>query len=190
MSLPFAGPVEADETYFGGVRKRTMPKSRRKGLTGRGAVGKTAVAGVKDRETNQVAANVVRDTVGETLRGFVEARSQEGAQVYTDDATAYRGILRTHVAGRHSSGEYVRLMAHTNEIESFRAGLKRAHKGTFHKLSPKHLDRYVKEFEGRHNSRNADTKEPMARVVTGMHGKRLRYRDLIADNGLDSGARS
>ena len=185
----FSGPVEADETYFGGKRKN-MPKSKRKGLTGRGAAGKTAVVGVKDRETNQVAANVVRDTTGETLRGFVEARSQEGAQVYTDDATAYRGILRPHEAVRHSAGEYARLMAHANGIESFWAGLKRAHKGTFHKLSPKHLDRYVKEFEGRHNSRDADTKEQMAQVAAGMAGKRLRYRDLIADNGLDSGARS
>ncbi len=81
-------------------------------------------------------------------------------------------------------------MAHTNGIESFWSGLKRAHKGTFHKISPKHLKRYVKEFEGRHNSRDADTKQQMTRVISGMQGKRLRYRDLIADNGLDSGARS
>ncbi len=104
VSLPFTGPVEADETYFGG-RRKNMHKSKRKGLTGRGAVGKTAVVGVKDRDTNRVSANVVRDTTGETLRGFVEARSQASAQVYTDDATAYKGILRPHEAVRHSAGE-------------------------------------------------------------------------------------
>ena len=68
--------------------------------------------------------------------------------------------------------------------------MKRAHKGTFHKLSPKHLDRYVQEFAGRHNIRNADTIEQMKLVVLGMEQKRLRYCDLIADNGLDSGARA
>ena len=44
---------------------------------------------------------------------------------------------------KHSVGEYVRGMVHTNGVESFWSTLKRAHKGTFHKLSPKHLDRYV-----------------------------------------------
>ena len=79
---------------------------------------------------------------------------------------------------------------HTNGIESLWSMLKRAHMGTFHKLSPKHLDRYVQEFASRHNLRDEDTIDIMGEVVTGMRGKRLRYRELIADNGLASGARS
>ena len=53
----FSGPVEVDETYFGGKR-RNMSNAKRKALadTGRGPVGKTAVIGVKDRATKQVAA--------------------------------------------------------------------------------------------------------------------------------------
>lgn len=47
-------------------------------------------------------------------------------------------------------------------------------------MSPEHLDRYVKEFSGRHNLRRRDTKVQMAAVVRGMDGKRLRYQDLIA----------
>ena len=66
---------------------------------------------------------------------------------------------------------------------------KRAYKGTFHKLSPKHLDRYVQEFAGRHNLREQDTVETMAGIATGMEGKRLRYQELIAPNGRPSGAR-
>ena len=58
-----------------------------------------------------------------------------------------------HESVRHGTGEYVKEMAHTNGIESFWSMLKRAHKGTFHKISPKHLDRYVQEFAGRHNIR-------------------------------------
>ena len=68
--------------------------------------------------------------------------------------------------------------------------LKRAHTGTFHKLSPKHLDRYVQEFAGRHNVREQDTIEQMASVTGGMEGKRLTYERLIAKNGLASGARA
>ena len=38
---------------------------------------------------------------------------------------------------------------HVNGIESFWSMLKRAHKGTYRKMSRKHLDRYVSEFVGR-----------------------------------------
>lgn len=41
----FDGPVEADETYFGGLR-RNMSNAKRKELTGRGPVGKAAVTGL------------------------------------------------------------------------------------------------------------------------------------------------
>ena len=67
--------------------------------------------------------------------------------------------------------------------------LKRAHKGTFHKISPKHLNRYVQEFAGRHNLRHLDTLAQMATVALRLSGRRLKYRDLTADNGLSSGAR-
>ncbi len=59
--------------------------------------------------------------------------------------------------------------------------LKRAHKGTFHKISPKHLDRYVQEFAAKHNIRDRDTIDQINAVVADMEGKRLRYFDLIAD---------
>lgn len=90
----------------------------------------------------------------------------------------------------HKIAEYVREQAHTNGMESFWSMLKRGYQGTYHKMSAKHLDRYVTEFSGRHNVRDADTVDQMDSVVTGMAGKRLRYADLIADNGLSSGARS
>ena len=68
--------------------------------------------------------------------------------VYTDDAAVYEGIPNPHESVKHSASEYVNGMAHTNGIESFWSMLKRAHKGTFHKISPKHLQRYVSEFFG------------------------------------------
>ena len=173
----FSGPVEADETYVGGLR-RNMPKSARATLTGRGAVGKVAVVGVRDRATNRVSAQVVQDTEGDTLKGFVMGKVVPGTTIYTDDAKAYTN-LPNHQAVKHSVAEYVRGQVHTNGIESFWATLKRAHKGTFHRLSPKHLHRYVDEFVGRHNARSLDSIDQMAKIAKGMDGKRLRYRDLV-----------
>ena len=187
---PFAGPVEVDESYFGGKRKN-MSNAKRRELadTGRGAVGKTAVVGIRDRATNQVRAKVVESTDKPTLQGFVVEHTSPAAMVYTDDASAYSGLPRDHETVKHSVSEYVRGMAHTNGIESFWAMLERAHKGTFHKMSPKHLDRYVQEFAGKKNFRESDTLDQMSATVVGMIGKGLPYNKLVADNGLPSGAR-
>ena len=181
---PFAGPVEVDETFMGG-RRKNMPKAKRKTLEGRGAVGKAAVAGAKDRTTNRVSAKVVAATDARTLQGFVRDVAAHGATIYTDDASAYTSLPDMfngyrHGAVRHSVGEYVRGMAHTNGIESFWSMLKRAHKGTFHKIDEKHLDRYVGEFAGRHNDREADTMDQMRAIAGALNGKRLPYRVLTA----------
>ena len=188
---PFDGPVECDETYFGGKR-RNMSDAKRKELagTGRGAVGKVAVVGAKDRATGKVYAEVVEETDKPTLHDFVADNAEPDATVYTDDAAAYEGIPNPHETVKHSVSEYVDGMAHTNGIESFWSMLKRAHKGTFHKISPKHLDRYVHEFAGKHNIRESGTLAQMRDTVARLVGRNLLYRDLVADNGLASGARS
>ena len=139
-----------------------------------------AVVGVRDRTTGQVRAQVVQDTKAENLQGFVEGHTATDAIVYTDEAKAYKGIDRTHEAVKHSVGEYVRDMAHTNGMESFWATLKRGYNGTFHQMSEKHLGRYVDEFSGRHNMRSQDTADQMSFVASRMVGKMLRYKDLIA----------
>ena len=189
----FDGPIEADETYVGGKRKN-MSNAKRKALkgTGRGAVGKTAVVGVKDRATNQVTARTVEHTTTPYLAGFVAEKTKIGATAYTDESKSYIALdaWYDHESVNHSANEYVRGQAHTNGMESFWSMLKRGIVGTFHNLSPKHLDRYVGEFSGRHNVRERDTVDQMSSLARGMVGKRLTYAALIADNGLDSGARS
>ena len=184
------GPVEVDEAYFGGERKN-VPLAKRKELagTGRGTVGKTAVVGIKDRDSNEVRAEVVRRADGATLKRFVREHAEPGAKVYTDEAAAYKGMAEyDHEAVNHSVAEYFRGMTHTNGIESFWSMLKRAHDGTFHKMSPKHLQRYVSEFAGKHNQRGSDTLIQMRDTVARFVGRRLLRRDLIADNGLPSGS--
>ena len=173
------GPVEVDEAYLGGLREN-MPKAKRRTLKGRGAVGKTVVAGAKDRATNRISAAVVDTPDRKTMHRFVAERAAPGATVYTDDYVVYRGMPFDHEAVRHVDGEYVRGEAHTQGIESFWSMLKRGYHGTYHHMSPKHMSRYVNEFAGRHNDRNANTIDQMAGIAAGMIGKRLRYNDLIA----------
>ena len=169
--------------------KEKNKHARKKLRAGRGGVGKAVVAGAKDRATKRVSAEVVPDTTRLTLSNYVAAHAAPDAMIYTDESASYSGLPH-HESVVHSRGEYVNGDCHTNGIESFWSLFKRGYHGTFHHLSEKHLDRYVREFTGRNNIRDLDTIDQMAALVRGMIGKRLTYAALIADNGLSSGARS
>ena len=171
----FAGPVVADETYIGGLKKN-MHSRRRKLLAG--GDNKFGIAGVLDRATNKIRTMVMRPD-GPSLKEFVLASMKRDATVYTDDSKAYRGLPQ-HETVQHSAGEYVRGDVSTNSVESYWAMIARGIFGVFHKLSFEHGHRYAIEFECRHNMRDLDTIDQMSLVVQGMESRQLRYRDLIA----------
>ena len=146
---------------------------------GGGKLNKAIVMGAKERGSKRVRARVVPTTKKQVAHQFVRETMDPDSVLLTDQNPSYQGAVGDHHAVNHSAYEYVRGMAHTNGIESFWATLKRAYKGTFHKLSHKHMSRYVNEFAGRHNVRDRDTLDQMATLTAAMVGKRIEYQTLV-----------
>ena len=177
-----ANIVEADETHIGG--KEGNKHGSRKLRAGRGPVGKTAVAGIRERG-GRVIAQPVERIDADTLTAFVEGRVKRGSTVYTDESLSYDRLSERQYRHRvisHRAKEYVRGSVHTNSIESVWSVFKRSVHGTWHHVSPKHLAKYVNEATFRLNDGNCevDTLDRMEALARQLSDSRIPYAELVS----------
>lgn len=174
-----SGTVEADETYVGG-KPRYKGRSRR----GRGT-SKQAVAVLVERG-GRARAYVVPNVTAKTLKTAIFDLVDPSARMMTDEFQSYIGLDKyfpSHEFVNHKAKEYVRGDVYTNTAEGFFALVKRGITGIFHNVSKKHLHRYLAEFTFRYNNRFKDDGERLTAAIKAAVGKRLMYKEPVADAG-------
>lgn len=183
--------IEADETYVGGKQQNKHANKRLKNAAG--GLGKEMVFALIDRETGKARSFHLPSVNAANLRPILNAQLNTAkTRLMTDGEGQYRilaPMFASHESVNHSGGEYVRGDAHTNTVEGYFSILKRGIIGTFHHVSPQHLQRYVTEFDFRYNNRETKTKidgrwmktglndtERADALLAGVKGKRLTYQ--------------
>ena len=175
---PLEGPtligiVEVDETFVGG-------KARGKG---RGYKKSKAVVAGAIQRNGHVRLERIPDVKRKTLHAFIaRAVKDEAEAIYTDELKSYLGIAdhnTRHETVNHAAEEWVVGEVHTNSIEGVWSLFKRSLIGAFHKMSVKHMDRYLEELEWRYNNRKNPHifRDTLRRI---MRTQPLEYRTLIA----------
>ena len=176
-----SGHVEADETFIGGKARNMHASKRERRITGTGGKDKTAVMGILERG-GKVRATVIPNRKKSALQAEVRKHVEAGSALYTDALQSYNGLDEFEHQVVDHAVQYVDGKIHTNGLENFWSLLKRSINGTWHQVSPKHLDRYVNEVVFRLN--NASVKDhTMMRLnnfIAATDGKRLTYERLIA----------
>ena len=173
-----AGEVEVDETFIGGKARNMHLAQRRRRISGRGAIGKTAVLGVLQRG-GEVRALVVEDRRKRTLQTEVKKHVAAGSALFSDELLSYDGLeaLYAHEVITHAV-QYVDGNVHTNGMENFWSLLKRCLGGTYVSVEPFHLFRYLDEQAYRFNERAGKDFGRFRRALTRIVGRRLTYDEL------------
>jgi transposase-like protein len=179
----FSGDIVADEVYIGGNPEFRHADKRQDVRRGAGT-DKTAVVTLIDSDTREARSTVVpwvdSKSLGDVLRANVDMAT---AVLHTDSHRGYIPVGRTmagHYAVDHKAGIYATDKTNgTNLCENYFAQLKRGLKGTHIHVDPKHLHRYLNEFDYRYSTFELNDTERMADLGTRLVG-RLSYAKVKA----------
>lgn len=176
------GEVEIDEVYLGGKgRRRNMePHAPKKD--------KIVVMGLKERG-GRIRPKVLPNVTGATVKEVIRANVEQSAHIHTDEAPMYKWVRNeyaSHNTVNHSRYEYARLEdsgrnVTTNSVEGFWSMLRRGLDGIYHSVSEKHLERYLAEFQFRHDHRFMNDGDRTVHAIRSANGKRLTYAQQVGN---------
>ncbi len=177
-----AGTIIADETFIGGSPKNRHNDHPRRYTGPGGASDKQPVLALVDYETREVRSTAIPTITAKVLGDAITPEVDvERSELWTDEWVGYGRVGKTFNAHRtvnHSSGEYKRDGATTNIVEGFFSQLKRSIDGTYHAVSPEHLDRYLAQFDFMYTHCRDTDSQRMVRLIDNVAGRRLSYKPL------------
>ena len=173
---PLKGTVELDETWIGGKKHWKGRHYLRNKTMVLGAIERGGPVRMRaEKRSKNPSQKLIRQWIAETT-------APDAANLYTDEHPAYFGIQdedTKHESVNHKSKEYVRGDVHTNSIENAWSLFKRSVVGSYHKVSEKHLDAYLDEFEWRFNNRKNPYlfRDTILKLIASSN---LEYKNLTA----------
>jgi len=188
----FRGVVQCDEYYHGGdSRNRKYDRHPYRQERGRGT-SKQPILGAVETSTGRIrTAPISSASSGVLLRTLKQWLKFSGVELHTDQWRPYGRVGRlckTHKTVNHSI-EYVTAGGvHNNHVESAWSLFNRSVIGSFHKISVKHLPRYLGEFDSRFNARQ-ENGTYFPRILRQCVGRRLPMNELVNGEGLGAESR-
>lgn len=176
------GTVEVDETYVGGKNKNRHAHKKIECTQGRSAKDKTPVVGMVERN-GKVKTFVVENTDANTLHSIVKSNINLNVTLITDAYRSYNGLGTNynHITVKHTKNNYkTEGDKHTNNIEGFWSLFKRGLIGTYHYMSPQHLQRYMDETSYRYNTRKLEDSYRFEEAILKSDTPRIKYRLLTS----------
>lgn len=146
-STLLGGIVELDEKYLGGKPRYQEGITHKRGK----GTDKQAILIAAERG-GQVRTELISSDKRVELEPIIERFVDKKSHLMTDKNRSYIKIgekYSEHSSVNHSSKEFVRDDVYNNTAESFGSMLERARIGVFHKMSERHLHRYLNEAEFR-----------------------------------------
>lgn len=176
-----SGEVTVDETYIKGKAANRTKKIRKEIQDGIRKDEATIAVGLVEPKGEGIL-KVVPNAEGKTLKAIVKGTvTDKYSVIITDGLSAYNGVgegYLGHVAVNHILGEYVVGKFSTNAVEGFFSHFKRTILGTYHYVTPKHMQRYCDLFTFRYNTRKQTEPERFHNTLNNPHN-RLKYHVLI-----------
>jgi hypothetical protein len=152
-NAPLSGLVEIDLKYLGGAPKRR--KDGQKSKRGKGTSKPRVLIAVQ--RDDRMRATVVPSEKADDIHAALDGVVAQPVKVFSDKDHTFINVLKALGAGHqtvvHSAKEFVRGEVHSNTADGIGSLLERARMGVWHRMSRKHLQRYLDEISFRWNCR-------------------------------------
>lgn len=171
--------VQLDETLIGGKNKNRHSDKKIPHSQGRSSAGKTTVFGARGL-LGEIRTEVIPNVEAETIKPIVDKWVEKGSIMVTDEWRSYNALKQDyfHITVNHQAGQYATGAFSSNGVENFWSLFKRGVVGTFHNISPQHIQKYTDEFSFRYNNKSKKNTDLFEKAIKNSGNARITYKKL------------